>query len=128
MLKLPSHFFFPLIFTGIFYWMANLSGDFFKFASFSFLIILTAQASISFGNFCCCFVRSYHILIRSIFFLVGHFLSAVSPTVSVASLLAGPVLGPLMIFSGHLLNNSYVFFLFNNNRNFRFNINFFDYY
>lgn len=40
----------------------------------------------------------------------GHFLSTVSPTVAVASALAAPILGPLMIFSGHFLNNSYVFF------------------
>jgi hypothetical protein len=46
------------------------------------IMILTTQACISFG----------------------HFLSAISPSVSLASELAGPVVGPLMIFAGHFLN------------------------
>lgn len=39
---------------------------------------------------------------------LGTFLSAVAPTVNVALSLSGPLLVPLMIFSGYLLNVEYV--------------------
>jgi ABC-type multidrug transport system permease subunit len=67
---------------SIVYWMCSLNPSIDRYAWSLLLIILTVQACISFG----------------------HFLSAVSPSVSLASELAGPVVGPLMIFAGHFLN------------------------
>jgi hypothetical protein len=62
--------------------MSNLSNDVSKFFVCTGLIVLTAQAAVSFGNF----------------------LSAVAPSTSVAIALSGPLLVPLMIFSGFLIS------------------------
>ncbi len=67
---------------SIVYWMCGLNPNLDRYLWSQLLIILTVQACISFG----------------------HFLSAVSPSVSLASELAGPAVGPLMIFAGHFLN------------------------
>nr|UOU03361.1 ATP-binding cassette subfamily G-like 11-1 [Brachionus rubens] len=86
LVELPIHVLMPATFTLIFYLMVGINSDVSSVVSFTFFIILVAQCGVS----------------------LGHFLSAVSKSVSVASGLAGPILGPLMIFSGFLLNNSSV--------------------
>ena len=63
--------------------MADLNNSFRAFVISCIIFCLVAQCAVSFG----------------------HFLSAVSPTVSIANILAGPILGPLMLFAGHFLNN-----------------------
>lgn len=84
--ELPIHVIMPLIFTSIFYWMANLNNSMSSFIFCCIIQILTANSALS----------------------LGHFVSAVSPNVSVATTIAGPILGVLMIFSGSFLNNASV--------------------
>jgi ABC-type multidrug transport system permease subunit len=66
--------------------MANLNNDVDRYFICCAIIILVSNASVSFGRF----------------------LSAVAPSINVALGLSGPVLVPLMIFSGVFLNNSSV--------------------
>jgi ATP-binding cassette, subfamily G (WHITE), eye pigment precursor transporter len=69
------------------YWMIGLNSDIGKFFMCCLIVVLCAQTSVSFG----------------------HFVSAASPTVTVATTVAGPFLGLFMLFGGFFLNNSYVF-------------------
>ena len=77
--------------------MANLGDNLHSFFITLGMIILVAQTSVSFGTF----------------------LSVSAPNTNAAIALAGPVLVPLMIFSGFLLNSEYEIFL-HNLKNFRF--------
>ncbi|RNA38851.1 white-like isoform X1, partial [Brachionus plicatilis] len=69
--------------THFAYWMANLNNSADRFFICVAIIVLVVQCSLAFGCF----------------------LSAVAPSTNVALALAGPILVPLMIFSGFLLNN-----------------------
>nr|QUF59467.1 ATP-binding cassette transporter Abcg-like2 [Brachionus angularis] len=80
---LPNFFILPIVFMSIVYWMANLNNDAERFFICVGVIILVVQCSLAFGTF----------------------ISAASPSTNVALALSGPVLVPLMIFSGFLLNN-----------------------
>ena len=88
--KFPSHSVLPFLFMSIIYWMSNLNNDINKFFICGSLVVLAAQASLAFG----------------------HFLSAVSPSSTVATGIAGPFLGLVMIFSGHFLNIKSIPFYF----------------
>ena len=79
---MPNFLILPVIFISIVYWMANLNPDPGRFFICMLVIVLVVQCSSSFGTF----------------------LSVVSPSTNVALAIAGPVLVPLMIFSGFLLN------------------------
>ncbi len=63
--------------------MTNLNNNFQAFVISCVIHCLVAQCSVSFG----------------------HFLSSISPSVSIATTLTGPILGPLSIFAGYFLNN-----------------------
>ncbi|RNA38237.1 white-like isoform X1 [Brachionus plicatilis] len=80
---LPTFFILPILFMSIAYWMANLNNSADRFFICVAIIVLVVQCSLAFGCF----------------------LSAVAPSTNVALALAGPILVPLMIFSGFLLNN-----------------------
>ena len=67
---------------SIAYWMANLNNNFERYVIAVVIIILVVQCSLAFGTF----------------------LSAIAPSVNIALAFAGPVLVPLMVFSGFLLN------------------------
>ena len=67
---------------SIVYWMTNLNNAADRFIICVIVIILVVQCSHAFGTF----------------------LSAVSPSVDIALAISGPILVPLMIFSGYLLN------------------------
>jgi ABC-type multidrug transport system permease subunit len=64
------------------YWMANLNNNADRFFIAVAIIILSVQCSLAFGGF----------------------LSVIAPSVNIALAFAGPVLVPLMIFSGFLLS------------------------
>jgi hypothetical protein len=81
-LKLPLFVLLPTMFMTICYWMADLNHDPTKFFTCVAIVVLVAQIAISFGTF----------------------LSAIAPNTDVALALSGPLLVPLMIFSGFLLN------------------------
>lgn len=66
--------------------MANLNSSIERYLICCAIVILVANSAVSFGRF----------------------LSAVSPSINVALGLSGPVLVPLMIFSGVFLNNDSV--------------------
>ena len=66
----------------IVYWMTNLNRDLDRFVMCLIIINLVVQSSFAFGTF----------------------ISAVSPSTNIALALSGPLLVPLMIFSGFLLN------------------------
>nr|QNH67901.1 ATP-binding cassette transporter subfamily G-like protein 2 [Brachionus rotundiformis] len=80
---LPTFFVLPILFMSIAYWMANLNNSADRFFICVSIIVLVVQCSLAFGCF----------------------LSAIAPSTNVALALAGPILVPLMIFSGFLLNN-----------------------
>nr|UOU03353.1 ATP-binding cassette subfamily G-like 2 [Brachionus rubens] len=80
---LPTFFVLPIVFMTIAYWMANLNNDPGRFFICVSIIVLVVQCSLAFGTF----------------------LSAVAPSTNIALAIAGPILVPLMIFSGFLLNN-----------------------
>nr|APD26554.1 ATP-binding cassette transporter subfamily G-like1 protein [Brachionus koreanus] len=82
MYKLPTFFLLPILFMSIAYWMANLNNNVERFFTCVCIIVLVVQCSLAFGCF----------------------LSAVAPSTNIALALAGPILVPLMIFSGFLLN------------------------
>ncbi|CAF0898548.1 unnamed protein product [Brachionus calyciflorus] len=79
---LPTFFFLPIVFMSIAYWMANLNNGPDRFFICVSIIVLVVQCSLAFGCF----------------------LSALAPSTNVALAIAGPILVPLMIFSGFLLN------------------------
>lgn len=91
-IEVPMFIVLPFCFMLIVYWMANISNSIENFLICAGIIILSAQAAVSFGNF----------------------LSATAPSTNVAIALAGPILVPLMIFSGFLINfdDVPVYFLF----------------
>jgi len=70
MLEVPMFICLPFIFMLVVFWMANINESIVNFLVCTGIIILSAQASVSFGNF----------------------LSAVSPSTNVAIALSGPVL------------------------------------
>ena len=74
---------------SICYWMANLNNELDRFFTCVLIVILVAQTAVSFGTF----------------------LSACAPTTNIAIAISGPVLVPLMIFSGFLLNSEYIIVL-----------------
>jgi ATP-binding cassette, subfamily G (WHITE), eye pigment precursor transporter len=82
-LDIPIYIIMPTIFMSICYWMANLNNELDRFFTCVLIVILVAQTSVSFGTF----------------------LSACAPSTNVAIAISGPVLVPLMIFSGFLLNS-----------------------
>ena len=84
-LKLPTFTLIPIVFMSIAYWMANLNNKFDRFVIAVCIIILVVQCSLAFGTF----------------------LSALAPSVNVALAIGGPILVPLMIFSGFLLSFKY---------------------
>jgi hypothetical protein len=67
---------------SILYWMADLNNDIHRFLYCLLIVVLVSHTSASFGIF----------------------LSATSPNADTAIALAGPMLVPLMIFGGFLLN------------------------
>lgn len=69
-LEVPMFVFMPFIFMTVVFWMSNLSDSITNFLTCTGIIILSAQASVSFGNF----------------------LSAVAPNTNVAIALSGPLL------------------------------------
>ena len=91
-IEVPMFIVLPFFFMLIVYWMANIGQSIQGFLICTGIIILSAQAAVSFGNF----------------------LSATAPSTNVAIALAGPILVPLMIFSGFLINfdDVPVYFLF----------------
>jgi hypothetical protein len=84
--QLPKYIIFPIIFVSIVYWMAGLNSDIERFLICVGTIILVANCAVSFGSF----------------------LSCACPSVSAALAISGPILVPLMIFSGFFLNNATV--------------------
>lgn len=84
--SLPQFVLVPFLFVTIVYWMCNLTNDGAKYIICCVIIILVANVSVSFGEF----------------------ISATSPSPNVALALSGPILVPLMIFSGFFLNNASV--------------------
>jgi len=86
LVDLPFFIILPIISTSICYWMANLNNDAGRFLICCGIVILVSNIAVSFGGF----------------------ISAVAPSTNVALGLSGPVLVPLMIFSGMFLNNDSV--------------------
>ncbi len=81
-LKLVTFVVIPVIFMSIAYFMAGLNPDPWRFFICVAIIVLVVQCSLAFGTF----------------------LSAIAPNTNIALAFAGPVLVPLMIFSGFLLS------------------------
>ncbi len=85
-IQIPQFTLIPFMFVVIIYWMSNLNNDGGRFLICCLIIILVANCSVSFGE---C-------------------ISAAAPSLNVALAMSGPVLVPLMIFSGFFLNNASV--------------------
>jgi hypothetical protein len=79
---MPNFFLLPIIFMSIVYWMADLNKDIDRFIICLVIINLVVQSSFAFGTF----------------------VSSISPSINVALATAGPLMVPLMVFSGFLLN------------------------
>ena len=79
---MPNFFILPIFGMTIVYWMANLNNNINRFIICLVIINLVVQASFAFGTF----------------------VSAISPSVNIALAISGPLIVPLMVFSGFLLN------------------------
>jgi ABC-type multidrug transport system permease subunit len=83
LVEIPKYIIFPIIFVAIVYWMSGLDEKAEKFLICCAVIVLVSNCAVSFGSF----------------------LSTVAPDVNAALALSGPLLVPLMIFSGFFLND-----------------------
>jgi ABC-type multidrug transport system permease subunit len=83
---LPKFIILPFVFVTVAYWMIDLNNDPIKYLICCAGIILSANSAVAFGGL----------------------ISAIAPSVNVALAIAGPILVPLMIFSGFFLNNDSV--------------------
>jgi ABC-type multidrug transport system permease subunit len=92
LLDIPTFVLVPTIFITIIYWMAALSDDVHKFFVTAAILIIVAQTACA----------------------VGTFVSVTAPNTNAALAIAAPVMVPLMIFSGYLLNTDDIpkYFLF----------------
>lgn len=107
---MPKYVILPFVFVTIVYWMCNLNPDVGRFFSCVGIVILVANCSVAFGKNMTLLKRKgikfTHLVIKRVYVFKGSFLSAVAPSANAALGLSGPLLVPLMIFSGFFLNNS----------------------
>jgi hypothetical protein len=106
-LKMPNFLILPVVFECIVYWMANLNPDFTRFLICCTVIVLVVQCSLAFGTFLSVVSPSTNVgkhNIKGIFAVDFYNARNHNHVCKLALSLAGPVLVPLMIFSGFLLN------------------------
>jgi len=82
--ELPFQIVEPVLFTLSFYWMTNMKHTLYAFFACCLVMILNVNAATAFG----------------------HLISALAPNVALASTVAAPLVGPLILFSGCFINNN----------------------